>query len=340
MFMDMPVLPIAWFAIIGIAVAMYVILDGFSLGIGILFPFIKGDEHRDVTMGTASPVWDGNQTWMILAGAGLYGAFPMVYATILPAMYLPLVLMLLALIFRGIAFEFRGKSSKYRHMFDMSFSVGSIVATFAQGVVLGGIIHGLQIDSTARQFSGQALDWFTPFSLFTGVALVCGYALLGAAWMVVKTEGSLQRRAYFLVRPLTICVLLAFAVVSVWTPLRNSMIAERWFSAPNVFFLWLIPALALWLGISIVSGINNRREKSIFAKAIGLFMLGLVGLVVSFFPVIIPPHITIFEAASNPKSQMFLIVGYLVIMPIVLAYTAYSYYVFRGKVRPDNIYHY
>ncbi len=338
MFMDMPMLPVVWFGLIGFAVAMYIILDGFSLGIGILFPFVKGDARRDVMMGTAMPVWDGNQTWMILAGAGLYGAFPMVYATILPAMYLPLVLMLLALIFRGIAFEFRAKSTRYRHMFDLAFSLGAIVATFAQGVVLGGIIHGLQVSD--RQFAGNTFDWLTPFSLFTGVALICGYALLGAAWLVVKTEGALQRKFYAAVRPLTIVLIVAMAVISIWTPLNNQAIAERWFSTPNIFYLSIVPLLVVVLAFSILSGVGKGNEKLIFAKVIGLFMLGLVGLVISFFPYIIPPSITIWEASSSASSQQFLIVGYLVIMPVVLVYTAYSYYVFRGKVRLENLHHY
>ena len=340
MFEHMSTLPIAWLAIIGLAIAMYVILDGFTLGIGILFPFFKGSEERDVMMGTASPVWDGNQTWMILAGAGLYGAFPLVYATVLPALYLPLVLMLLALIFRGIAFEFRAKSTRYRHMFDMAFSGGALVATFAEGVVLGGIIHGLNVDLDQRHFAGGVLDWMTPFSVFTGLALVCGYALLGASWMVVKTEGALQRRAYFFVRPLCLLVLLAMAVVAVWTPIHNEQVLERWSTVPGAVMMAVLAIIAIALCLSIISGINKRKERSIFVKVIGLFLVGLTGLLVSFFPVIIPPYVTIFQAASSEKSQFFLITGYLVIIPLVLGYTAYSYYVFRGKVRIENLSHY
>lgn len=340
MFEQMSILPIAWLAIIGLAIAMYVILDGFTLGIGILFPFFKGDSTRDIMMGTASPVWDGNQTWMVLAGAGLYGAFPLVYATVLPAMYLPLVLMLLALIFRGIAFEFRGKSTRYRHMFDMAFSGGAFVATFAQGVVLGGIIHGLNVDLDQRHFAGGVLDWLTPFSIFTGLALICGYSLLGASWMVVKTEGSIQRRAYMAVRPLTILVLLAMAIVAVWTPIRNDQVFERWSTVQGAVTMAVLAIVAIALCLSIISGINRRKERSIFAKVVGLFLVGLAGLLISFFPIIIPPHVTIFQAASNEKSQFFLIVGYLVIIPLVLSYTAYSYYVFRGKVRTENLSHY
>lgn len=340
MFEQMSALPIAWLAIIGLAIAMYVILDGFTLGIGILFPFFKGKENRDIMMGTASPVWDGNQTWMILAGAGLYGAFPLVYATILPALYLPLVLMLLALIFRGIAFEFRAKSTRYRHMFDIAFSGGALVATFAEGIVLGGIIHGLNIDLDQRHFAGGVLDWLTPFSIFTGFALICGYALLGASWMVVKTEGAIQRRAYNFVRPLCLLVLLAMAVVAIWTPIHNVQVFERWSTVPGAMMMAVLAIIAIVLCLSIISGIGKRKEHSIFAKVIGLFLVGLAGLLISFFPVIIPPNVTIFQAASSEKSQFFLIVGYLVIIPLVLGYTVYSYYVFRGKVRAESLSHY
>ncbi|MGJ8516902.1 cytochrome d ubiquinol oxidase subunit II [Carnimonas bestiolae] len=338
MFTDMPILPVIWFAVIGFAVAMYIVLDGFSLGIGILFPFSKGDGQRDLMMGSVMPVWDGNQTWMILAGAGLYGAFPVVYATILPALYLPLVLMLLALIFRGIAFEFRGKSQRYRHMFDLAFSGGSIVATFAQGVVLGGIVHGLHVSND--QFAGATFDWLTPFSLFTGVALVFGYASLGAGWLVVKTEGETQNLAYKALRPLTLLLLLAMAIISAWTPLNNGAIAERWFSTPNVYYLSIVPVLVILLAVNIFFDVSARREKLIFTKLVMLFMLGLIGLVISFFPYVVPPSVTLWDAASSPSSQRFLIVGYAVILPIVLIYTAYSYYVFRGKVKPGKLHHY
>ncbi|WP_245587963.1 cytochrome d ubiquinol oxidase subunit II [Carnimonas nigrificans] len=338
MFTDMPILPVIWFAVIGFAVAMYIILDGFSLGIGILFPFSKSDSQRDLMMGSVMPVWDGNQTWMILAGAGLYGAFPVVYATILPALYLPLVLMLLALIFRGIAFEFRGKSRKYRHMFDLAFAGGSVVATFAQGVVLGGIVHGLHVSD--YQFAGSTFDWLTPFSLFTGIALVFGYASLGAGWLVVKTEGETQNLAYKALRPLTLLLLLAMAIISAWTPLSNSAIAERWFSTPNVYYLSIVPVLVVLLAVNIFFDVTARREKLIFTKLVMLFMLGLIGLVISFFPYVVPPSVTLWDAASGPSSQSFLIVGYAVILPIVLIYTAYSYYVFRGKVKPGNLHHY
>ncbi|MGJ8515448.1 cytochrome d ubiquinol oxidase subunit II [Carnimonas bestiolae] len=338
MFTDMPILPVIWFAVIGFAVAMYIVLDGFSLGIGILFPFSKGDGQRDLMMGSVMPVWDGNQTWMILAGAGLYGAFPVVYATILPALYLPLVLMLLALIFRGIAFEFRGKSQRYRHMFDLAFSGGSIVATFAQGVVLGGIVHGLHVSND--QFAGATFDWLTPFSLFTGVALVFGYASLGAGWLVVKTEGETQNLAYKALRPLTLLLLLAMAIISAWTPLNNGAIAERWFSTPNVYYLSIVPVLVILLAVNIFFDVSARREKLIFTKLVMLFMLGLIGLVISFFPYVVPPSVTLWDAASSSSSQRFLIVGYAVILPIVLIYTAYSYYVFRGKVKPGKLHHY
>ncbi|WP_106475522.1 cytochrome d ubiquinol oxidase subunit II [Phytohalomonas tamaricis] len=331
------ILPVVWFALIGLAIMMYIILDGFSLGIGILFPFVKEGKYRDIMMNTAAPVWDGNQTWMILGGAGLYGAFPLAYATILPAMYLPLILMLLALIFRGIAFEFRFKSNRSRKWFDFAFSGGAIVATFAQGVVLGGIIGGFQVEN--RQYAGNTFDWFSIFGLFTGIALLVGYALLGAAWLVVKTEGNLQKRFYRIVRPLTLLLILAMLIISIWTPLSNDRIADRWFNFPNIIGLSIVPILVVVLTLSIIRSIAKRHEKLIFIQVVGLFLLGLIGLVISFFPVLIPPDITIWDASSHRSSQIFLLVGYSILLPIVLAYTAYSYWIFRGKVREGEGYH-
>ncbi|MDR5897242.1 cytochrome d ubiquinol oxidase subunit II [Larsenimonas suaedae] len=330
-------LPVIWLFLIGFAITMYVVMDGFSLGVGILFPFVKHDQHRDVMMNSVAPVWDGNQTWMILGGAGLYGAFPLAYAVYLPAMYLPLILMLLALIFRGIAFEFRFKSNRSRPFFDTVFSVGSMVATFAQGVVLGAIIQGVEV--VDRQYAGGTFDWFSPFSLFTGVALMLGYGLLGASWLIVKTEGGLQRRFYFLARPFAILLAVAMAVVSLWTPLANSRIFDVWFTMPNMLWLAIMPIMFLALVYSIIKGIIERHEKLIFVKSIALFVLGLIGLIISFFPLLIPPSITVWEAASSSKSQSFLIVGYCVLIPVILAYTFYSYRVFKGKVRVGEGYH-
>ncbi len=330
-------LPVIWYLLIGFAVAMYVMMDGFSLGVGILFPFIKKGEDRDVMMNTVTPVWDGNQTWMILGGAGLYGAFPLAYAVILPAMYLPLILMLLALIFRGIAFEFRFKSNRTRKWFDLAFSGGAMVATFSQGVVLGGIINGLSVSD--RAYQGGSFDWFSPFALFTGLALMAGYALLGAAWLIMKTEGDLQKRFYQLSRPLTLLLVASMIIISVWTPLSNGRIAERWFTFPNIVWFAPVPILVALLSWSIWNGVTHGHERRLFFKVVGLFFLGLSGLVISFFPLIIPPDITLWDASSARASQTFLIVGYVVLVPLVLAYTAYSYYVFRGKVRTGEGYH-
>nr|WP_276204968.1 cytochrome d ubiquinol oxidase subunit II [Kushneria phosphatilytica] len=330
-------LPLIWYFLIGFAVAMYVVMDGFSLGVGILYPFFKNDAHRDVMMNTTSPVWDGNQTWMILGGAGLYGAFPLAYATFLPALYLPLILMLLSLIFRGIAFEFRFKSTRSRKWFDLAFSGGSIVATFSQGMVLGGIINGLDVEN--RTFTGGPFDWFSPFALFIGVALIIGYALLGATWLIMKTEGSLQRRCYQLARPLTILMVLCTIIVGIWTPLDNSRVAERWFTFPNILWFSPVPVLVVLLAWSIWDGVTHSHERRLFLKVLGLFFLGLSGLVISYFPLIIPPNVTLWDAASSRSSQLFLVIGYAVLVPIVLSYTAYSYYVFRGKVREGDGYH-
>ncbi|WP_459867105.1 cytochrome d ubiquinol oxidase subunit II [Halomonas shantousis] len=325
--------PVIWFGLIGFALILYVILDGFSLGIGILFPFIREEEQRGIMMTTASPVWDGNQTWLVLGAAGLYGAFPLVYATLLPAMYLPLVLMLMCLFFRGMAFEFRFESHS-RQGFDRGFIVATVVTTFIQGMIVGSVISGVATDG--EPYMGGALGWFSWFGLCTGAALVVGYALLGAAWLIVKTEGHLQRRLYRLIRPLTLLFLLGMVVVAIWTPLANARIAERWLSYPHSLWLGVLAVLMVVLAFGIIRGAQRRYEKRIFLQVVGMFVLGLVGLVISLYPIMIPPDVTIWNAASHRSSQTFLLVGYAIMVPIILCYTAYSYRVFRGKVRESE----
>ncbi len=193
-------LPLLWAAIIVVGVVMYVLLDGFDLGVGILFPFLPTDQDRDLAMNSVAPIWDGNETWLVLGGAGLFAAFPLAYAVILPGTYLPLIIMLLGLIFRGVAFEFRFKAHHRRHLWDKAFHYGSLAATIAQGMVLGAFIQGFEVEN--RQFAGGMFDWLTPFSLLTGAALISGYALLGATWLIMKTERELQERCYRLARGL------------------------------------------------------------------------------------------------------------------------------------------
>ena len=241
-----------WTAILGIGVFFYVALDGFDLGVGMLYNFAPDRNARDQIMNSIAPVWDGNETWLILGGLGLLAAFPVAFAIIIPAVYFPILLMLLALIFRGVAFEFRYRDAESRTFWDHGFATGSAIAAFAQGVVLGAFIQGFQVDG--RQFVGGSFDCFTPFSVFTGLALMFGYALLGAGWLVIKTEGTLQDWARSLGRRCLIGVTLAVAVVSLWTPFIDAHIAARWFSWPNIVMLAPVPlitAALVWFEMAI-----------------------------------------------------------------------------------------
>lgn len=330
-------LTMVWAAIIALAVLLYVMMDGFDLGIGILFPFIRREEDRDVAVNTIAPVWDGNETWLVLGGGGLFAVFPLAYSVLMTAFYAPLVVMLLALIFRGVAFEFRFRDPRHKAGWDMAFTGGSMVATFCQGVVLGAFIQ--DIDVEGRAYAGGWFDWLSLFSLFTGLSLVAGYALLGAGWLVWRTEGNLQRLALWLIRPALVAVLGAIGLVSVWTALLDAEIAARWFSWPNIAYLSPVPLLVAVVALALLRAIRRRRDALPFLLSLCLFLLSYIGLGISLFPRIVPPHITIWQAAAPPESQGFLLVGTLILLPVILAYTGYAYWVFRGKVRPGEGYH-
>jgi cytochrome bd ubiquinol oxidase subunit II len=320
-----------WTAILGAAVFFYVLLDGFDLGVGVLYRFAPDPQARDTLMNSIAPVWDGNETWLVLGGTGLLAAFPLAFAIIVPAVYLPIAIMLLALIFRGVSFEFRYKDAKDMTFWDHAFSYGSLTATFAQGIVLGAFIQGFAVDG--RHFAGSSLDCFTPFSLFTGIALVFGYGLLGAGWLILKTEGPLQEWARRAGRYCFLAVAVAIAIVSVWTPLLDADIAARWFSRPNVFYLAPIPALTLAIAIWEWRSLNNRSEAAPFLGSMLLFLLSYLGIAISLWPMIVPHRYSLWEAASSPATQAFLLVGTLLLLPVILVYTGWSYWVFRGKVR-------
>ena len=331
-------LPVVWAVIIAFGLMMYVIMDGFDLGIGILFPFVRDREQRDTMVNTVAPVWDGNETWLVLGGAALMAAFPLAYAVILSALYLPLVLMLLGLIWRGVAFEFRFKADQHHRAFwDKAFAGGSYVATFFQGVSLGAFLDGFKVENNT--YVGGALDWVTPFSLFTGFGLIVAYALLGSTWLIIKTEGVLYDRMVALARPITLALLAVIGIVSLWTPFAHPDIAERWFSFPNIVFFSPVPILVLvatWLILRSLQGVPHAGP---FILALFVLFLGYSGLGISLWPNIIPPDITIREAASPPQSMGFALVGALFIIPFILGYTAWSYYVFRGKVKAGEGYH-
>ncbi|MDL2409564.1 cytochrome d ubiquinol oxidase subunit II [Rhizobium calliandrae] len=324
-------LPLIWAIIIAFGVMMYVVMDGFDLGIGILFPFVSDRRERDAMVNTVAPVWDGNETWLVLGGAGLFAAFPLAYGLILSALYLPLMFMLAGLIWRGVSFEFRFKADERRKPFwDRAFAWGSYIATFSQGVALGAFINGFKLHGTT--FAGSALDCFTPFSIFTGFALLLAYALLGSTWLIMKTSDGLQRRMCQLARRTSIALLAIIAIVSIWTPLTHAEVTARWFSLPNMVLFAPVPILVLavtWLQLRVLQQREPRAAP--FMLALLLIFLGYTGLAISMWPNVIPPSISIWEAASPPQSMGFALAGTLFIIPIILVYTSWSYYVFRGS---------
>jgi cytochrome d ubiquinol oxidase subunit II len=326
-----------WTAILGIGIFLYVLLDGFDLGVGILYGLAKDTPSRNIVMNTIAPVWDGNETWLILGGVGLMAAFPLAFAIIIPAVYFPVTLMLLAMIFRGVAFEFRFRDAQHRTFWDHGFCLGSLVATFSQGVVLGAFIHGFQTDGQA--FTGGSFDCFTPFSVLTGVALVFGYALLGSGWLILKTEGELQATARRYGRWCLTGVMITIVIVSIWTPLADPEIATRWFSKADILWLSPVPVVTAIVAYWEWRALSGNAEGTPFLAAVLLFLLSYLGIAISLWPMIVPHKLTLWQAAASPATQGFLLIGTLVLLPVILLYTAWSYWVFRGKVGHHTGYH-
>jgi cytochrome bd ubiquinol oxidase subunit II len=329
-------LPLIWAGILGIAVAFYVTLDGFDLGIGILLPFAANDAERDRMIASIAPFWDGNETWLVLGGGGLLVAFPQAYSIVMPAFYLPLIVMLLALVFRGVTFEFRAIAHR-KPFWNGVFAAASTIAGLCQGFVLGGLVQGIAVENGA--FSGGPLDWATPFGLLCALGVVAGYALLGATWLMLKTDGDMARRAATKAKVLLVAVLVFMAAVSIYTPLAIPRIAQRWFTLPNLFYLSPIPVLTALVAFAQWRFIEARREAAPFLATIALFLLGYLGLVISTYPYIVPPALTIRQAAAAPSSQTFMLIGTLALLPVILCYTALTYWLFRGKVREGAAYH-
>ncbi len=330
-------LPLIWFGLIIMAIFLYVILDGFDLGVGILFPFASSDTCRDHRMNSIAPFWDGNETWLVLGGGGLFAAFPLAYAVLMPAFYFPVILMLLGLVLRGVAFEFRFKASGTAQKFwDWAFHVGSLVAAFSQGVVLGGVIQGIKVQG--RSFAGSGFDWLSPFCIMTGLGLVCGYALLGSTWLVMKTADDTQQWAR---RGATVflAVVAAFMIlVSLSTPFMNAGIKSLWFSWPNIILLSPLPLLAAGMLVLLWRDLRRGREYRPFFLSLGIFLMNYIGLGISIWPWLVPYEITYRQAAASPQSQSLLLIGAAISLPLVLAYTAYCYYVFRGKTSHEPLY--
>jgi len=332
-------LPLIWAGLLAFAILAYVVLDGFDLGVGILFLVEHDEGDRDVMMNTVAPVWDGNETWLVLGGGGLFAVFPLAYAVVMPALYVAIIGMLLALVLRGVAFEFRFKTRTRsgRRLWNIAFTIGSLVAAICQGLALGGLVQGVHI--ARRAYAGGWWDWVTGFTILCGLAVATGYALLGATWLIWRTEGELQARCRRHARALGVAVLALIGVVSLWTPMLNPRFTARWFAWPEIALTSPVPILVALLAWLFWHGLSRRHDATPFFAVLGWFVLCYVGLGISLFPYIVPPDLTIWQAAAPPASQGFLLVGAVVLVPIILAYTGYAYWVFRGKVRPGMHYH-
>ncbi len=330
-------LALVWAGVLTLAVLLYVIMDGFDLGIGIVFPLLAVGDDRDRAMNSIAPVWDGNETWLVLGGGGLFAAFPLAYGVLMTAFYAPLTAMLLGLVFRGVAFEFRWRDPAHRALWDFSFTAGSLLAAFCQGLILGAFVQGIEVDN--RSYGGGWFDWLTPFSVMTGVAVSVGYALLGSGWLIMKSDGELRQRAYQVALPLAMAMLALIGTVSLWTPLLSPEIADRWFSSANLLRLWPIPLLVAILAIVLLEGLRKQRDLWPFGATLGLFLASYAGLAVSLFPYVVPRSLTIWEAAAPDSSLRFLLIGTVILLPMILAYTGYAYWVFRGKLKAGEGYH-
>jgi cytochrome d ubiquinol oxidase subunit II len=319
--------------LIALAIFAYVVLDGFDLGVGILFPCVRGKPERDIMVNSVAPVWDGNETWLVLGGGGLFAVFPLAYATLLPALYLPLTCMLLALVFRGVAFEmrFRARGDREQLIWDRSFQWGSYVAAFCQGISLGGFVQGVKV--SGRAYSGGWWDWLSPFSLLTGLALVTGYALLGACWLIWKTEGELQSRFRAIAARLAWALLAFIGAVSLSMIALSAAFRDRWLTLPTAAWAALVPVLLLGMAWLFFAALRRGSEVRPFLCALGFFLLSYIGLGISMWPMMVPPSITLWDAAAPASTQAFLLVGASVLVPVILIYTGFVYYLFRGKAR-------
>ena len=326
-----------WAGVIAFAILTYVILDGFDLGIGIVFPLLRKGKDRDTAMNSVAPIWDGNETWLVLGGGGLYAVFPLAYGVVLSALYAPIIAMLIALIFRGVAFEFRWRTERWKRIWDWSFAGGSLVAAFAQGVALGAMVQGIEV--AGRAYGGGNWDWLTPFSLLTGGAVVVGYALLGTTWLIMKTEGGLRDRAYRLARVFAVGTIALIGLVSLITPFLNPVFLSRWFAWPAGAYSAVVPVFVLAAAWMLYKGLKERRDNVPFLASLALFVLSFVGIGISFYPYMVPPSLTIWDTAAPDESLAFIGWGALFLIPVILSYTAYSYWVFRGKVDPEQGYH-
>jgi cytochrome d ubiquinol oxidase subunit II len=331
-------LPLIFGIIIATAIFLYVLLDGFDLGIGIIFPFAPSDKCRDRMMNSIAPFWDGNETWLVLGGGGLFAAFPLAYAVLMPAFYMPIIIMLLGLIMRGVAFEFRFKAAgKSRYFWDLVFHFGSLAATFFQGTILGAFVQGIKVDGT--NFSGSPFDWVSSFSIITGVALIFGYALLGSTWLIMKSEDITQQWSRKVASYVLGFVAIFMALVSIIMPFLNAGIRSFWFDTPNFYYLLPIPLLTIILFFVLWFDIHQKkREYRPFFISIIIFLTGYFGIAISLYPWIIPFKYNIWDAAASAEGLSLLLLGVAPLLPVILGYTAYCYYTFRGKTSHEKLY--
>ena len=319
-----------WAFIIAFAVFAYVVMDGFDLGIGILFPAFQPGEGRNRAMNSIAPYWDGNETWLVLGGGGLFAAFPLAYAIILPATYPLIIAMLLGLVFRGVAFEYRWRDDAHRPFWDAAFMGGSLVAALAQGMILGALLQGITVED--RAYAGSWFDWLTPYTLLTGLGTVAGYALLGATWLVWRLDGDVQDKARRLARVAAIATIALMGAISLYNLLLRPEYAEKWLTAPEIYYAAPVPIIAGVIALWLLQALQRDRQSKPFWLSIALFLLGMAGLGVTIWPDVVPPDVTIWDAAAPHRSQVFMLVGVAITMPLIIAYTAWAYWVFRGKV--------
>lgn len=329
-------LTVIWAFIIAFAIFAYVVMDGFDLGIGILFPTIAVGRERDRAMNSIAPVWDGNETWLVLGGGGLFAAFPLAYAVILPATYPLIIAMLLGLVFRGVAFEYRWRDPAHRTLWDTAFTGGSFVAALAQGMILGALLQGIEVEG--RAYAGSWFDWLTPYTLLTGLGTVAGYALLGATWLIWKVDGAEQAHARKLAILAGGATIVLMGAVSLYNITLNAEYAAHWLAAPQIYWVAPVPIVTGIVALALLRAIMQERNSKPFWLAIALFFLGMAGLGVTIWPYVVPPSVTIWDAAAPEKSQIFMLVGVAITMPLIIGYTAWAYWVFRGKVA-DEGYH-
>lgn len=329
-------LTIIWAGIIASIIMLYVLFDGFDIGVGILFPYVNVETDRDILQNTVTPVWDGNETWLVLGAVLLYAVFPIAYGLLLPMLYMPVSFMLAAIILRAVAFEYRLKINSNHVLWNLLFHIGSIVCAFMQGAILGTFIQGFDAGDILH---GNYVPWFTPFSIMTGLFVIAGYALLGATWLIIKTEGELQDLMYNISKKCLIILSLGIAIVSIWTPFHDDVIFDKWFTIPNILYLAPIPGLT-FMSISFCwYNLQNRNEVYPFFLAVAVFVMSYIGLCVSLYPYIIPHKVTFWDAAAPELTQHYMLIGLGVLMPFLLGYSFYSFRVFQHKVHVDEGHH-